>query len=32
MTDKTTISASGSKNKIEPKEKTTIDKIFKHLQ
>lgn len=26
------LSASGSKNKIEPKKKTTIDKIFKHLQ
>lgn len=26
------LSASGSKNKIEPKEKATIDKIFKHLQ
>jgi hypothetical protein len=26
------LSASGSKNKIEPKEKANIDKIFKHLQ
>lgn len=26
------LSASNSKNKIEPKEKSTIDKIFKHLQ
>ena len=26
------LSASGSKNKLEPKEKATIDKIFKHLQ
>jgi hypothetical protein len=26
------LSASGSKNRIEPKEKATIDKIFKHLQ
>lgn len=26
------LSASSSKNKLEPKEKATIDKIFKHLQ